>query len=234
MAYVLRGTIKNANALTVDTTLTQEGYAADSKAVGDAIESAKNETLETLESHVNNKTNPHTVTASQIGLGNVNNTSDADKPVSTAQAAAIADAKKAGTDAQALANNALISADEAKTAASTSETNAKNYADVVSGTAETNAKNYADSLHKVFTATIPTAWTGSVAPYTQEVTVSGILATDNPHVTPVYSDDLATALLEKEAWAMVSEAEASTDAIIFTCFEDKPTTAISVEIEVNR
>lgn len=39
-------------------------------------------------------------TASDVGLGNVNNTSDANKPVSTAQATAIADAKKAGTDAQ--------------------------------------------------------------------------------------------------------------------------------------
>jgi hypothetical protein len=38
--------------------------------------------------------------ASDVGLGNVNNTSDANKPVSTAQATAIADAKKAGTNAQ--------------------------------------------------------------------------------------------------------------------------------------
>ena len=45
-------------------------------------------------------TNPHGVTAFQVGLGSVNNTSDANKPVSTAQATAIADAKKAGTDAQ--------------------------------------------------------------------------------------------------------------------------------------
>lgn len=41
-----------------------------------------------------------TYTADEVGLGNVDNTSDANKPVSTAQAAAIADAKKAGTDAQ--------------------------------------------------------------------------------------------------------------------------------------
>ena len=40
------------------------------------------------------------LTKSSVGLSNVNNTSDADKPVSTAQATAIADAKKAGTDAQ--------------------------------------------------------------------------------------------------------------------------------------
>lgn len=53
-----------------------------------------------LETHVSNKDNPHEVTKTQIGLENVDNTSDADKPVSTKQATAIADAKKAGTDAQ--------------------------------------------------------------------------------------------------------------------------------------
>ena len=44
--------------------------------------------------------NKPTYTASEVGLGNVNNTSDANKPVSAAQATAIADAKKAGEDAQ--------------------------------------------------------------------------------------------------------------------------------------
>lgn len=39
----------------------------------------------TLESHVSNTSNPHKVTKSQVGLGNVDNTRDADKPVSTAQ-----------------------------------------------------------------------------------------------------------------------------------------------------
>lgn len=53
-----------------------------------------------VDSHIGNKSNPHRVTKAQVGLGNVNNTSDADKPVSTAQATAIADAKAAGTNAQ--------------------------------------------------------------------------------------------------------------------------------------
>lgn len=53
-----------------------------------------------VDSHIGNKSNPHAVTKVQVGLGNVNNTSDADKPVSTAQATAIADAKAAGTNAQ--------------------------------------------------------------------------------------------------------------------------------------
>lgn len=62
--------------------------------------------LETkVNNHIANKSNPHGVTKSQVGLGNVNNTSDADKPVSTAQAAAIADAKAAGTAAQTSINS---------------------------------------------------------------------------------------------------------------------------------
>lgn len=62
--------------------------------------------LETkVNNHIANKSNPHAVTKTQVGLGNVNNTSDADKPVSTAQATAIANAKAAGTAAQTSINS---------------------------------------------------------------------------------------------------------------------------------
>lgn len=62
--------------------------------------------LETkVNNHIANKSNPHTVTKTQVGLGNVNDTSDANKPVSTAQATAIADAKAAGTAAQTSINS---------------------------------------------------------------------------------------------------------------------------------
>lgn len=37
-----------------------------------------------LETHINNKSNPHEVNKAQVGLGNVDNTSDANKPISTA------------------------------------------------------------------------------------------------------------------------------------------------------
>lgn len=53
-----------------------------------------------LDAHIGNKSNPHYVTKAQVGLGNVQNLAPADMPVSTAQAAAIADAKAAGTKAQ--------------------------------------------------------------------------------------------------------------------------------------
>ena len=37
-----------------------------------------------LNNHLNNKNNPHNVTKAQVGLGNVDNTADIDKPISTA------------------------------------------------------------------------------------------------------------------------------------------------------
>lgn len=55
---------------------------------------------ESLDAHINNKSNPHNVTKAQVGLGNVSNLAPADMPVSNAQATAIADAKAAGTKAQ--------------------------------------------------------------------------------------------------------------------------------------
>lgn len=94
-------------------------------------------------------------------------------------------------------------------------------------------KAYTDSKRKTWTATITTTWSGS-GPYTQSVTVSGILASDMPHIMPVYSSDNATALAQKEAWACVSKAVAAANTITFACFEDKPATAIPIQIEVIR
>ena len=85
-----------------------------------------------------------------------------------------------------------------------------------------------------YTATITTTWSGSAAPYTQAVSVSGILATDTPHIMPVYSTTNSTAITQKEAWACVSKAETSDGTITFTCFEDKPTTDIPIQVEVMR
>ena len=52
--------------------------------------------LDTLESdasaanaHITNTSNPHSVTKTQVGLGNVDNTSDVNKPISTATQTAL-------------------------------------------------------------------------------------------------------------------------------------------------
>lgn len=54
-----------------------------------------------LETHINNKTNPHKVTKAQVGLGNVDNTSDANKPISNATQTAL-NGKFSATDGNAL------------------------------------------------------------------------------------------------------------------------------------
>lgn len=58
-----------------------------------------------LETHINNKTNPHEVTKAQVGLGNVDNTADADKPISTATQTAL-DAKFSLTEGNSLKTTA--------------------------------------------------------------------------------------------------------------------------------
>lgn len=54
-----------------------------------------------LETHINNKFNPHKVTKDQVGLGNVDNTSDANKPISNATQTAL-NGKFSATDGNAL------------------------------------------------------------------------------------------------------------------------------------
>ena len=102
------------------------------------------------------------------------------------------------------------------------------------GSGDAASKSYVDGKHVVKTATITTTWKGSAAPYTQSVTVPGILGTDYPHITPVYSTTNSTAIAQKKAWANVSKAVAESGKITFTCFEEKPTTAIPIQIEVMR
>ena len=72
---VLRGKIRGLNALKVDRTLSIEGASADAKATGAAIAEVKNR------------------------ISNVDNTSDMEKPVSTAQASAIAAVNKTANEA---------------------------------------------------------------------------------------------------------------------------------------
>lgn len=99
--------------------------------------------------------------------------------------------------------------------------------------ADAATKGYVDEKRKTFTATVGTGWTGS-GPYTQTVAVSGILASDMPHIMPVYSTDNAMAIAQKEAWNCVSKGEATANAVVFTCFEERPQAEIPIQIEVIR
>ena len=99
-------------------------------------------------------------------------------------------------------------------------------------TGDAATKEYVDGKRFTKTATITTEWAG-IGPYSQNVSVPGILASDMPHVTPVlYADAYAVARVEN--WQKISMAEAVADGIKFTCFEEKPTMELGIQIEVMR
>lgn len=233
MLYNLRGTIAKATPFTVDKTLSVEGASADAKATGDAIQKAKGEALQHSDDHANLKTNPHAVTAEQVGLGKVNNTSDMDKPVSTAQAQAIADAKKAGTDAQTIANNAKEAANNALLKTGGTMTGALS---VLEPTEDSHAstKKYVDSKYFSGNVTLLASGWSETAPYKQTVSVSGVLESDKPHYCVVYSGVLETDITLKEAFAKVDDLDTSNGEMVFTCFEEKPEVDIPVQFEINR
>lgn len=74
--------VQSVNGKTGDVQLNYNDVGAD---VAGAAQNVQNN----LNAHIADKSNPHEVTKQQVGLGNVDNTSDMNKPVSTAQASAI-------------------------------------------------------------------------------------------------------------------------------------------------
>ena len=93
--------------------------------------------------------------------------------------------------------------------------------------------NLGGASTETYTATIGTEWSEN-APYTQTVDVTGITSTDTPIVDVVLNSDTDTALNQLEAWGCVSKIETTTDSITVTCLEDKPTTAIPIQLKVVR
>ncbi len=96
-------------------------------------------------------------------------------------------------------------------------------------------KGYVDGKRLVLTATIPASWIGSAEPYTQTISVPGILATDTPHIMPVYTDpNYSVTLAQIEGWSKIVSAFSGDGTIAFYCRPDKPAVAIPIQIEVIR
>jgi hypothetical protein len=66
-------------------------YTVESKDLADKnfVNSSSNGVRQLLEQHIEDESNPHNVTKQQVGLGNVDNTSDLNKPISNATQAAL-------------------------------------------------------------------------------------------------------------------------------------------------
>ncbi len=77
---------------------------------------------------------------------------------------------------------------------------------------------------------LSSGWTGSSAPYTQTVSVSGILSTDKAFADVALSDDTSTAQNQLTNWAYVSKMVTSNDSITATCFDSKPSIDLNVSL----
>ena len=158
---------------------------------------------------------------------------------------AIYDSTNKLTDIFAYADNA---ANNAKAAAQTyaedyAESYVQSYAESYVASSVSSHNSAADAHSSLFQAkaerklwngTISASWSGSAAPYTQSISLSGILATDTPHITPVFSTNNDTAIAEMEAWSLINRASAGDGSIVFSCFTKKPAVAINIQIEVIR
>lgn len=177
MNYTLRGSISRTQPYQLDPTLTVEGAGAEAKATGEAIKGVRDE----VNAHAGNASNPHNVTKEQLGLSEVDNTSDMDKPVSYAQEIAIADAKKAGTDAYAYAEEIMGIVNENKTSsdeAGGKAENAQTSADEAM-TAAQKAQETADSKTAWFAKTVTLTSDGWNEHNQQVVTVEGVTSNQN-------------------------------------------------------
>lgn len=85
----------------------------------------------------------------------------------------------------------------------------------------------------VYTATLNTTWTGSAAPYSQTVTVSGVTADDTPIIDIVMSGTYSTDVARQEAWSYVYRAVTDNDSITFYA-SDIPTVELPIQIKVVR
>ncbi len=92
---------------------------------------------------------------------------------------------------------------------------------------------YVDSKTLIFNVTLDTSWSGSAAPYSKSVTVTGILETDTPIIDVVMSGTYATDKARQEAWAHIYRAVTSNNSITFYANE-KPTAELPVQIKVVR
>ena len=88
-----------------------------------------------------------------------------------------------------------------------------------------------------WTGTLTAAgWSGSAAPYTQTLTISGMQATDNPFLGPNYtSTDVDTVKGQEEAFSLIGRIDSGAGTVTVYVYEDsKPEIDIPILIKVVR
>lgn len=84
-----------------------------------------------------------------------------------------------------------------------------------------------------YTGTLSTSWSGSSAPFSQAVTISGILATDVPIVDVIMSGTYSTDVARNADWSNIYRIVSSANTLTFYAIE-KPTVSLPFQAQVVR
>ena len=89
---------------------------------------------------------------------------------------------------------------------------------------------------KTFTASVDTTWTADSTNggYTKTITVSGVLATDNPIYDVVLGTDIDANAAYLEAFALVTRLTTAANQIVLWANESRPTSAFTLKLQVVR
>lgn len=97
----------------------------------------------------------------------------------------------------------------------------------------TSPKLAAHAVSVDYSVTLSTRWAGQAAPYTQEATRIGMLASDMPLIDLVPSANFAEAQIQADEWALVYRVETRANKLIFYA-KAKPTVEIPLQIRCIR
>lgn len=140
-----------------------------------------------------------------VGLGNVDNTSDVNKPVSTKQQAALN-----GKQAKITANG-LLKGDGAGGV-----------------TTATKGTDYAGASEAVTATLLAASWTGDAAPYSYTLTVSGVTATSNQELLPALN--ITAEQLEALQGANIQDGGQAANSMTLKAYGDKPTIDLPIRV----
>lgn len=85
----------------------------------------------------------------------------------------------------------------------------------------------------MFTGTLSIdGWIGDTAPYTQDVTISGITSDLSPFIDLIVSDDIVTSDKEMTQWSYITKATTGDNVITFRCNKTKPNIELNFKVKV--
>lgn len=199
------------------------------------------------------KTGTVTLTKGDVGLSNVDNTSDMDKPISTAVQTALdgkVDNSRVLTDVPAnakftdtvytlpVATSTVLGGVKSGTDITVDASGNVSINDDSHNHVISNIDGLQDALNacattKNYNVTLNTTWSGSSAPFSKTQTVTGILATDTPIVDVIMSGTYATDEARQEAWSNIYRITTANNSITLYA-KEKPTVNLPIQLKVVR